>query len=361
MVFSPSGFPHQEPRGQERQRVLLLPPCPMAPLIVGQTGFTLATLETCFQAMCRFGHPGTCPKWRLGWSVGQGILHLHHLRLVAVTVADHHQRLLVALLTPMGYRDHPSLHRLNHQRTLAAIAHLDPVPGCLIKRLAPGLDVLPGTRGTAPPAALRRQLDLHLTPRRVRRHGQHVPLTQGRTSTTQPRRSPTLVVTRHPPMRQRGTVFLQPLQGQRVTRALGSGCCGHARFVQARRIRGPCFRQIQPRVDQGVTLSGDVSQGHGHVAAIDLPRRPPHGLATPTDSRPDLGNPAGSHTTTPSPGPKCVLTWPLNASRQGASSYASQPMKPCSGRRDWPKRSAIDAMFLRATSDRRPQTEILAG
>src|SRR6266571_2673542 len=59
-----------------------------------------------------------------------------------------------------------------------------------------------------------------------------------------------------------------------------------------------------------------------------LPRRPHHCLATPTDSRPDLGNPEGSNTNTPSPCPKCFVTWPRNSSRKGASSHASQPMKP---------------------------------
>src|SRR5712691_1762733 len=73
-----------------------------------------------------------------------------------------------------------------------------------------------------------------------------------------------------------------------------------------------------------------------------LPSRPHHCRATPTDSRPDLGNPEGSNTNTPSACPKWVLTWSINAWRNGASSHVSQPMKPCRGRRDWPKRYAID-------------------
>jgi hypothetical protein len=97
-----------------------------------------------------------------------------------VTVAAAYQRLRGALVTPMGSRDHASLPRFHHQRTFTAIAHLDPVPGWLRQRLAPGLDVLPGTRGTAPRAARRWRRDLQITHRRVRRHGQQVLLTQGR-------------------------------------------------------------------------------------------------------------------------------------------------------------------------------------
>src|SRR6266849_10251746 len=138
---------------------MLLPPCPIAHLVVGQTGFTLAPLETFFHALFRFGHPGTFPQGRLGSSVGQGIIPLHHLRLVAVTVADDHQRLLLTLVTPMGSRYHASLHRFNHQRPFTALAPIEPVPGDILPRLAPGLDVLPGTLGPAPSAALRRRLN----------------------------------------------------------------------------------------------------------------------------------------------------------------------------------------------------------
>ena len=43
------------------------------------TGFALAALEAFFDPMFRFGHPRQFPQWRLGDSVGQIIIHLHHL------------------------------------------------------------------------------------------------------------------------------------------------------------------------------------------------------------------------------------------------------------------------------------------
>src|SRR5229473_3753053 len=64
-----------------------------------------------------------------------------------------------------------------------------------------------------------------------------------------------------------------------------------------------------------------------------LPRRPHHCRATPTDSRPDLGNAEGSKTSTPSAWPKCWPTWLRNVCRKGASSQSSQPIKPCNPKR----------------------------
>src|SRR4029434_9232669 len=83
----------------------------------------------------RFG-PELYDKRRLGATrCTRYSINLHHLLLGAVTVAYHHQRLLIALLTPMGSGDHPSLYGLNHQGTFTAIAHVDPLPGFLTKGL----------------------------------------------------------------------------------------------------------------------------------------------------------------------------------------------------------------------------------
>src|SRR2546427_4819871 len=132
---------------------MMLPTPPMTYLIVRQTRFALASLETFFNAMFGFGHPGKFPQGRLRHRIGQIIVNLHHLLLVAVTGAYHHQRLLLTLLTPMGSGDHPALHGLNHQGTFTAIAPVDPLPDCLTHRLTPGRDAVPGTLAWASPAA----------------------------------------------------------------------------------------------------------------------------------------------------------------------------------------------------------------
>src|SRR5215216_3080850 len=179
---------------------MMLPTPPMTHLIVCQTRFALASLETFFNAMFGFGHPGTFPQGCLRHRIGQIIVNLHHLLLVAVTGAYHHQRLLITWLTPMGSGDHPALHGLNPQGTFTAIAHVDPLPGCLTKRLTPGRDALPGTLAWASPAARRRGLCFQVTQCRVRRYRQQVTLTQRGKPTPKPIRTPHLVVTGNPAM-----------------------------------------------------------------------------------------------------------------------------------------------------------------
>src|SRR6266567_1179257 len=87
-VFPPFGFSYQKPRGQERQRLMLLPTRPVTHLIVRQPGCACAALNTLFNAMLGFGHSSTFPHWGLRRRVREGIIHLHHLLLVAVTGAD---------------------------------------------------------------------------------------------------------------------------------------------------------------------------------------------------------------------------------------------------------------------------------
>src|SRR5713101_8789684 len=171
---------------------MMLPTRPMAHLIIRQPGFALASLEAFFDAMFRFGHSRKFPQWRLRHSVGQIVVYLHHLLVVSVAVADHHQYLLVALLTPMGSRYHTAFHRLNHQRAFGTIAHLDPEPALIRQRLTPRLDAEPETLGPTSPAAILWELDLQITYRRVRRHCQHIPLTQGRKPTPKPIGAPHL-------------------------------------------------------------------------------------------------------------------------------------------------------------------------
>ena len=126
--FPPSGFPHQKPRGQKRQCLMMLPPRPIAHLIVRQTGFAFAALYTLFDAMFGFGHPGKFPQGCLSRRIGEVIIPLHDLVVVAVTVTYHPQRLLITLLTPMGSRHHPPFDGLNYQGAFTAIAHVDLLP-----------------------------------------------------------------------------------------------------------------------------------------------------------------------------------------------------------------------------------------
>src|SRR6266849_2935617 len=122
---------------------MLLPAGPMAYLLIGYTCFALAPLETCFDAVFGLGHSSQLPQRCLRDRMGQRIIHLHHLLIVAVAVAYHHHQLLVALLTPVGSRHHTPFDHVDHQRPFGTIAHVDAPPGLSAERLGPRLDALP--------------------------------------------------------------------------------------------------------------------------------------------------------------------------------------------------------------------------
>ena len=128
----------------------MLPAGPIADLIIGQTRFALAPLETFFDAVFRLGHAGKLLQRGLRDRIGQIIVHFHDLILVAVTVAYHRQQFLVALLTPMGSGDHTPFDHLDHQRPFRTIADIDAPPGRIVKRLAPGHTLCQGRWGDAP-------------------------------------------------------------------------------------------------------------------------------------------------------------------------------------------------------------------
>src|SRR5476651_2454095 len=55
--FSPPRFLDQEPRGQQRQRLMMMPTLPCSDLIVGQARLFLGALDAFLDAMRRLGHP----------------------------------------------------------------------------------------------------------------------------------------------------------------------------------------------------------------------------------------------------------------------------------------------------------------
>src|SRR6266446_4327285 len=169
---------------------MLLPDGPMAYLIIGQTRFALATLETFFDAMFSLGHSGQLIQQGLRDRIGQIIVHFHDLILVAVTGAYYRQQFLVALLPPMGSGDHTPFGRLDHQRPFRTIADIDTPPGRILKRLAPGHDALPGACGVTPLPPVLWWRRLQIAYRRVRGDRQQIALAQARQSATKPRGTP---------------------------------------------------------------------------------------------------------------------------------------------------------------------------
>ena len=53
--FSPSRFRDQEPRRDQRQRLVVMPAAPVADFVVGQAGFTFGATQTFFDAVLGLG------------------------------------------------------------------------------------------------------------------------------------------------------------------------------------------------------------------------------------------------------------------------------------------------------------------
>ena len=124
-------------------------------------------------------------------------------------------------------------------------------------------------RVTAPPAGRWRRC-LQVTYQRIARHRQHIALTQAMEPATKPIRTPHLVIASDPPMREPRATGLQHVQRQLVPRAIPSVGVGHTSFVQAGFVRGPCFGQIPPHVDQSMARARHVAQVDGHLTVVDL-------------------------------------------------------------------------------------------
>src|SRR3989304_9172937 len=54
--FSPPGFLREEPGGQERKRLMMMPAMPGANLVIGQAGFALGALQTLLDTMFGLAH-----------------------------------------------------------------------------------------------------------------------------------------------------------------------------------------------------------------------------------------------------------------------------------------------------------------
>src|ERR1700730_11006582 len=92
--FSPAGFLHQEPGGDERERLMMMPADPIANLVVGQSRLALSALEAFFNPMLRLGHARELGQRRLDGSVGEIVIVLP--RAVVFRAAQDHQSFLRA-------------------------------------------------------------------------------------------------------------------------------------------------------------------------------------------------------------------------------------------------------------------------
>src|SRR5262249_62026273 len=61
-IFSPPGFLRQEPGGQKRQGLVVMPTLPGPYLVVGQPRLPLGTLQALLDPVLRLEDPGELPK-----------------------------------------------------------------------------------------------------------------------------------------------------------------------------------------------------------------------------------------------------------------------------------------------------------
>src|SRR3954465_7809182 len=74
--FPPAGLARQEPRGDQRQHLMVVPPGPGPHLVVRQTRLTLGPLEALLDAMSRLRHTGELGHRRVRRGVGQVVVDL---------------------------------------------------------------------------------------------------------------------------------------------------------------------------------------------------------------------------------------------------------------------------------------------
>src|SRR5712691_8645736 len=185
---------------------MMMPARPMAHLIIRQAGFTLTALKAFFNALFGLGYAGKVGQRGLGSSIGEVKVDFHSLVLVAVSIANHHRHLPMALLALRRAGHHRAFHALDDQRTFGPIAHVDGCPGLRGQRGAPLIEALPGTLWTPAPTAGGRWRGRQVTYQCVARNRQQIALAQTIESATKPIRPPHLVVPREPRVRQMHTV-----------------------------------------------------------------------------------------------------------------------------------------------------------
>ena len=157
---------------------MMMPTRPGPNLVVGQSGFALAALQTLFDPVLRFRHAGELRQWRVGRSVGQVVVHFQHLMVVAIAVTNHDQHFLVAFLTPRGAHHHAAFEHLHEQRPLRTIAYVNVCPCIIYQYGSPSVDALPRSLGAPTTAAIGRRLHFQIANQRVRGNRQQIALVQ---------------------------------------------------------------------------------------------------------------------------------------------------------------------------------------
>src|SRR3954451_7555106 len=125
-IFPPPGFLAQEPGGQQRQALVVVPALPRPDLIVRQAGLALGLLDALLYPVLRLVHPRHL-FWRgASYLVAQQVVMLE--TAVGLLLPEDQQQLrhVGRLALCLGLHQRPG--HLRQQRPLLAVAHLDRLP-----------------------------------------------------------------------------------------------------------------------------------------------------------------------------------------------------------------------------------------
>ena len=146
-IFSPPRLLVEEPRGDEGQGLVVVPPDPVADLVVAQARFALAALEALFDVVFGFGHAGE----RDGGGVRGGVREVVVVfdRAVRLMFARDEQHLVGARAACWCAGLDAADGHVDHEWSLLAIAHVERGPRGRGDRRALAIDALPRHLGRA--------------------------------------------------------------------------------------------------------------------------------------------------------------------------------------------------------------------
>src|SRR5207245_6666201 len=159
-IFSPPGFLRQEPGGDERQGLMMMPASPRSNLVVRQACFSLGTLQALLDAMLPIEDTGKLRQRRLCARARESIIVFE--RPVRLPLAEYHQDLFRSGAASIGLRRYAPLHGFDDQRPFLARSYLDRGPGTRGLRRGPAVHAHERNLRMGPTPAIRRRLRFDL-------------------------------------------------------------------------------------------------------------------------------------------------------------------------------------------------------
>ena len=214
----------------------MMPGYPSPPLIVPQAGLPFGSLETLFDAMCRFGHPGEFLQRHVGVRIRQIVIML--VDVICLTLSCHKQHFVRTRSTGVGPCLDPALHGFDHQRPFLPVSHVDSRPGIFGQLLTPFVHSYERILGMRAPSRVFWGRHIQVANQCVRGDRQEVSLAEFTQFQAKTRGTAHFVIARDPGVRQVPSAFRQHLQCQLMAGAKLDRL-GHTGFLATAAVVGP--------------------------------------------------------------------------------------------------------------------------